>query len=984
MRKIICFNLLLLLISCKQDVKYDDVSFDLLSLSVEGKSILVHEKYYYTLPETDLHTIRINVTFPSFAHLTLSSLNHVKENENTYLIFLEEGENEITIKLERIENPTDYKEYKLKFNKTSYNKFESSLLSALCINEVNILYSMANSEATINTSKDKVKLKIVPYNKNAKIKCFSDENELSDIGNKTYEISLNSNKTSVKVFVKSEKYREKLYKIHLIKRDEVISLKSCIVENLEIYDPNLDVLTKDRIDFPNTKKTISIKLKVSENTSIELRRNENTISGLDGNYSFPIEEGENKVEITCKKNKDIKIYDILLSRSSTDFNIQEVLNVLKIDEVSILHLFSGDNTITLPPVEHEKENLKIEAISLNSNVQLTHNMRDVTVFTNIYEIPLEDGLNKINIELVKNNAIVNIYSVFITRYPIHVDSPPLEEGERQLEVLVQDGINGSYVDGTYINVYKTNDKKLIERKLIRNGKAQFNLKCGFFYDFKLEGRAFPYSLPYYAASNVISFFMEKETSKISIVQMPTNQLDKKTIPPDITLFKMGNEKIDSGSKTLYSKLENISFEITSLYPIKKMPHGNPLPMLALGYVPSTKDKNNINVEEGVSKKEGQNYISNYVSKFNKNDAKGEFDIVIVAYDIAYNRVEYHSRFIQSNDEIKEDVGLKIENFSLNLASYPTPSTIFSIGKNPITKDSTHYVPTLNFNVIKSGIQKECFGFDLFRKTENGDFVLVKKERYAKAFIPNDKYTIIDTDGDLEVGKEYTYKVIAFTKTNTKSVLSSCPSINFRLTSPTVILLTHPHNNAIINKEDVWDMSFKFSNPIVLEEATDIKLGLIISSRDGKVMYASKFKYVFNENGKENLYFAKIDDIKTKGSNFAYSHTEYSKKYTDYTTHPLNSLIKIDKEKGEVTLTKLFMQLGVNLSGNSLNYKKGYTYYWDIVDWGDIVDLENAYDDYPCSVTKNLNNSSSITYYTNDAKNGGNAWNGRASFTINYK
>ena len=139
MRKIICFNLLLLLISCKQDVKYDDVSFDLLSLSVEGKSILVHEKYYYTLPETDLHTIRINVTFPSFAHLTLSSLNHLKENENTYLIFLEEGENEITIKLERIENPTDYKEYKLKFNKTSYNKFESSLLSALCINEVNIL-----------------------------------------------------------------------------------------------------------------------------------------------------------------------------------------------------------------------------------------------------------------------------------------------------------------------------------------------------------------------------------------------------------------------------------------------------------------------------------------------------------------------------------------------------------------------------------------------------------------------------------------------------------------------------------------------------------------------------------------------------------------------------------------------------------------------------------------------------------------------------
>jgi len=983
MRKIIYLSILLLFLGCRQDMK-NDSSLQLLSLSVEGASVLEAGKYSYTLPETNLHSIRINMTFPSFAKLKLSSLNNIKEDENNYLVFLEEGENEILIKLEQIANPTEYKEYQLYIHKGTYNSFESSLLSALCIDEVNILYSMVNSETTINTSKNKLKLNIIPLNKNASIRCFSDEIELSDIGEKTYQITLNSDRNLIKVFVKSEKYKEKLYKIHLLKRKEAVALKSFLIESEEIYDSNLDVLTKDRFEFPNAQKTISIKLEAEKNTSLELKRNENIINGTNGSYILQLEEGENRVELICTNAKNIKIYTLFLLRSHSNFSKQEVLNILKIDERSVLHLFSGDNTITLPPVEHEKENLKIEAVSLNSDIHLTHNTNDIHGSANIYNILLENGLNKISIELVKNNGIVNIYSIYITRYPPIQLPAPIEDGEIRVEISVQDGVNGSYVDGTYINVYKTNDENIFARALIRNGKTQLNLKYGFFYDFKLEGRTFPYSLPYYAASDVLSFFVEKETSKISIVQMPINQLDKKDIAPKITLFKIGNEKIEKGNKTFYSKLEDISFEITSAYIIEKIPHGNPLPMMALGYVPSSKDKNNIKVEEISNKKEGMNYISTYVAKFNKNDIKGEFDIVIVAYDVAYNRLEYHSRFIQSNNEVKEDAGLKIENFSLNLETYPTPSTIFSIGENPITKDSTHYIPKLNFKVVKSGIEKECFGFDLFRKTEDNDFVLVKKERYQKALIPKGGYTIVDTDGNIEVGKEYSYKVIAFTKTNTKSVLSSCPSITFKLTSPTVILLTHPHNNAIINKEDMGNMSFKFSNPEVLKDATDIKLGLIISSRDGKVMYASKFKYVFNQDGSKSLYFAKTDDIKTKGVNFVYSHTEYSREYKHYTSHKLDSLIKIDKETGNVTLTKLFMQLGANLTGNSLNYEKGFTYYWDIVDWGDFVDFENAYDDVPCSITKNLNNSSSIVYYVNDAKNGGNAWNGRASFTINYK
>ena len=180
------------------------------------------------------------------------------------------------------------------------------------------------------------------------------------------------------------------------------------------------------------------------------------------------------------------------------------------------------------------------------------------------------------------------------------------------------------------------------------------------------------------------------------------------------------------------------------------------------------------------------------------------------------------------------------------------------------------------------------------------------------------------------------------------------------------------------------MSYKFrlSNPKILETAKEIKLGFLISDRSGLVHYASKFKYVFDDsNGKDEIYFATLQDA-DKYQGYYYG-TKYSIKRNKITSKSVENLIKIDKATGTIKLTKDFTSLSQAslVDSKRISYTKGTAFYWDILDWG--VSEYSDFDDLPVKIISKKENGVTIISITNDERNGNNAWNGRAEFSIKF-
>ena len=553
---------------------------------------------------------------------------------------------------------------------------------------------------------------------------------------------------------------------------------------------------------------------------------------------------------------------------------------------------------------------------------------------------------------------------------------------KNIEILVIDGVNGSPISQVELKIYEKG--KLAHELVVQNGKVCVALKVGSFYDFKLEGRK---SLkPYYAASLVSSYLIEENTQHITILQAPLNKITKKTISPEVCEVKIENKKIEKNSKTVVSKLKDVAFTLLGTYPCEEIRLATPAPMMALGYVPSTLDKENISLTALQSnKKEGEHYVSLYESHLDSLKIKNETDLVIVAYDIAFNRVEHHVRIFPEENEIAEDENIKIENLKLKLEMYPTPSKTLAIGKDIGTGRSTHYEATLSFDVKKNGEHIECSSFALYRKEKaQKDFVLIK--RIENVSISPTGYKIIDTDGMLEEGKEYSYKIEAFTKDLTKSLIEKAPMVNVKVRKPSPLLLTSPRHNASIKYSDAKKLSysFKITEPQVLEDAKYMELGFMLTERNGRASYACKFKYVFNKKGDDKLYFAELSDIK-KSAYGTYLKTEYSKNLTSFASKPIQDFVDINELDGIVTLTKDFITLPINLVAAPFSYQKGLTYYWDIVDWGLVDGIDVSYDDCPCCVVcdGNEDGTAEVVYYFNDRAHGSNAWNGREMFSIKY-
>lgn len=552
---------------------------------------------------------------------------------------------------------------------------------------------------------------------------------------------------------------------------------------------------------------------------------------------------------------------------------------------------------------------------------------------------------------------------------------------KDVEILVLDGVNGSPVSQVELKIFKKD--KLENTLVVQDGKVNASLILGEFYDFKLEGRK--NLKPYYAASFVSSYLIEEDTHHITILQLPLNKITKNTISPKVSEVKIENQTIEKDSKTSLLELKDVSFTLISTYPCEEIRLATPAPMMGLGYVPSTMDKENIAlVPINTNIKENDHYISTYKAHLDSVKINEKIDIVIVAYDVAYNRVEHHVRILPAENMIQENENIKIEDLKLKLEMYPTPSSTLAIGKDSTTKRSTHYKANIFFDVKEGSKRIDCSSFALYRKErQDKDFLLVKKiENVANT---SEKYQIIDTDGMLEEGKEYSYKILAFSKNGTKSSYKNTPEVNVKVRKPSPLILTAPKHNASIKHSDAKKLSysFKIAEPQMLEDAKYMEIGFLLSERDGNACYACKFKYVFNKKGEDELYFAAFNDIKNPSGIIV--TTEYSKKLSDYTSKPVGAIVDVNQIDGMVTLTEDFITLPINLVATPFSYKKGATYYWDIVDWGTVNSLDVTFEDTPCKVVcdGNVEDTAEVIYYFNDKTNGNNAWNGREVFSIRY-
>jgi len=665
---------------------------------------------------------------------------------------------------------------------------------------------------------------------------------------------------------------------------------------------------------------------------------------------------------------------------------------LEAEETNLLPLMSKENSVILSPRDNDKAKLNLEVLATSDyTIKVLCNNVETQGTNGLYNVSLNEGKNKIVVDFIKGTETNPSYSIFITRYP-QVPAPQMPQGDEvKVKFIILDGVNGSSVDGTYLNISKTKNSTPETNKqiLVRNGKAEVNLKKNEYYDFKLEGQNDEYSFVRYAASDIISYYVKDSELIIPIVQRRLQRITKKAKAPLINEVKFGNDVLALGEEKVAGTMQNISIKVKSQAPITKLNWASPFPMLGVGFIPTTADErtnvfyataiqNNVKTSDGIYESSWE-WACSTVSLL-----KEEYiDVVLVVYDVASNRIERHIRLKNTNALLEDDT-ISVDKLALDFKRYPTPSVFYSTGEDEGT--STHYTSEFKFDVKRGEASISCQGFDLYRKCvdDGTTFTLVKHvvNKNPVVATENKLHKIDETSGLLENGKTYQYKIVAYTEDGKKSVLEKSEQVEVVVPKSTTLLLEYPVNQYITSDEAKnLCFTFRFSNPKALKNAKAMELGLMIADRAGNYLYGSKFKYIFDEGGKPELYFAKETDALMYGRN--YIGTRYSQKRSEITTLALEELIIVDVEKGVVKITKDFVVLmDTNIAtGKTFSYKKGAVYYWDVLDWG-LVD----YTEYFNAAKIILNTTDSkvnVSVPVKDSGNGANAWNGRAEFGVKF-
>lgn len=992
----------------KPTVQEEDISLE--KLTCEGQSILEKmdanltctlapvEKFSVALMAKPKDENGVSVSVETFGHSVASG------NMPDYTAYLADGGNTIKVICTSKKNSNNKKEYTIRITKRakSIPSNESSKLKELKFEGKDILNRLSNKNACelsdVDQAKSEGSLIVVAENASASVMVHNGNEKVESVATNTYKVGLAKGLNEIYVKVTSEKEGEKLYVIRVY-REEDLTLKSFNVDSREYCEKGK--ISAKYLRFESNKQSVKVAIQAnSEATTLILKQNGTQINANDGFYTVNLANGNNGIEVTVEGKGAVrsKNYSTIFVRLSAN-SPNSALIKLSADGDNLLPKISSKNIVVLPSCEQSKKDVKLEVlISPEYEVKVTCNSTAVQVAENSYTATLQDNLNTIVVSLNKGSTEEAKYTIYITRYP---QSPALQNpatDEVKVSFVVTDGVNGHGVDGSTLKISNTQTTSPATdiTVTVRNGKAQANLKKNAYYDFKIEGQREEHSPVLYAASNVISYYVGESSKVVHIVQRPLQRITKEAKAPEITELTFDSDQVQAGEEKEITEMKDISVKVSSSSIIENLSWASPFPMLGVGFVPSTADGNKepTNVFYAKNVKENEKGANNtWTSEWKWECSTAKFpndeyvDVVAVIYDVASNRVERHIRLKKTDHATaSEEEAISITDLRLKFERYPTQSHLYSVGPDEGTGQGGYYKAEFSFYVNNNGASVKCTAFDLYRKCvddTSSDFTLVKHvvnktpiaSEAPSGYQTGKPHVIYESDSLLEDGKTYQYKVIAYIEDNKKSKLDSSPLVQVKVPKSTALLLEYPCGDSLtLSQAKNMQFAYRFSNPEALKDAKEVEMGLMIAERTGEYIYGSKFKYVFEDaDGKPELYFADAGNP---------TGTNYSQKRNEVTSKEVEELIIVDTKTGTVKITKDFLLIiKVNLIGKKVvNYKKGTTYCWDVLNWGE---PESSFYDNACKITMKTDDNVTVTVPVNDKRNGQNAWNGRAEFTIKW-
>ncbi|UTC75200.1 dentilisin complex subunit PrcA [Treponema sp. OMZ 792] len=605
-----------------------------------------------------------------------------------------------------------------------------------------------------------------------------------------------------------------------------------------------------------------------------------------------------------------------------------------------------------------------------------------------------------------------------------------------VEVLVVDSIGGTKVSGTTLKVFdpaQVAGAAPVKTVQVNNGIANITgLEPDKRYDFKLEGIE-----KKWAGSLIENYYVSAlKNQKLTMIQFPHGDHTRGVEPPKVaSIMKAaaaggGETPINDGS-SIDNSLKSIKVNFTSSVGAVEAKDGNGFgAKVGMGMIPN--DLSGIYGSYFGTEFSAGTFTSKYEFELKPGTGdfifpNGNFDLIVVGYDIANNRVEKHISIKSENSAsgapldnavfkniliIVERIPYSANIYSndggdithINLMGGSVNGNIIPLALDPIGGHSSSYTSIIQFNLAGTGGKSvPIIGFDFYRKKAGTEdkFERVSRTIYGKPMVETfpgaNLHQGFDTDSRLEENVEYEYKVIAYNASHTVE----SPVLKMKVMEAFTYELTAPANRVLISKADAQNMSYtcKISNPKLLkkDEADCFDSGLLVVDGRGKVLFGSKFQYYYNRTYKDgNSGPDLLIDLVQNGS--VYRKVSYQDILKGQLAQPnigvnsLEDLIKVNSSTREITLTPKFTQIGFfNVeeysAGQPLTYTAGTTYQWDIQDWGD--DAYDLNDDSPLMVIKdhtyvNLDGTIGmvqIQTFGNTYSNGANAVNGRFTFTV---
>ena len=589
------------------------------------------------------------------------------------------------------------------------------------------------------------------------------------------------------------------------------------------------------------------------------------------------------------------------------------------------------------------------------------------------------------------------------------DPYPIPADAVSVEITVSDSVSGTLVDGTKLVVFDSVDGKQVTNQLtVRKGKVTAKVSPKKKYDFVLLGKKGSW-----AGSRLQDYYVPEEGLKgVMMLQFEHGQITRDVTPPHIDKVTIGNASgavinddhvIDTAVKKIYvefsSKAGAVEDVAWSGFGAK----------LGIGMMPTsyagiygeyTPDNT---PDDGI-------FTSKYV--FDIEHAAmpdGNTELIMVGYDVANNRVEKHIPVKLNKAPAAapllnakfEDPFMIIERvpFTNNTFSTEPGQGLVQLGSghevmpqalNPVEGHNSSYMAAFVFSVVdNASTPVPIMGFNLLRREKDiGEFKPVSRTHYDRPKTETNPgwgaHQGFDTSSELEEGKEYEYKIEAFTATDK---LES-PILTGKVMEAFTYSLKTPENRKKISAADAANMSYSctISNKKLLtkEESDWCDLGLLILDGQGQPVFGSKFRYVFDRFvGGSSIGPDLLIDTIGFGSGvkrFSYKQQLATPLQTYYNINKLEDLITVDSSTGIITITDKFVKIAqFNVAaGTPMEYQSGVNYQWDIQDWGkSAISLR---DDRALRIVKMYDSNQSRTM-GNNSSSGSNAVNGRFTFVI---